>query len=361
MVIPYFFQHTQQTIEASQDPQTWKGSLKISEEGWLRPYTAIKQFISDLLGGYRLVGNRIILIPPKGHPLIPWCRCTSVKTQAFQQMQYVPHTHDVQGIAGVNRIPIPVDQSCPGDSTVGKCKVMMEYATPNLDPKSMDSQKEIDILSEQGEFSYKTLTIPNQFYKWEFSGAILDRDPKDHQQQKIIPEWGTQLTRHRCLTVPFQTISYLVGKINKNTFQCGPGLICPPQTCRFEGLSYQKRITTANGLKFYEITYKFKIRPEYSYIVTGYNPGLPPGAFGPPAPGFPKWNYAKGYVGWNRVYNFGADAWERWTSWRYQYTKLSVPSAGDPPYFIHELDEDWIPAVGKIQGGFNKLFDPNAI
>jgi hypothetical protein len=330
--VAYHIKDIETVITGSQNQG--KGDLTISRRMYCEPYTGIVSLMSDLFGGYRKLGKTILLIPPLRHPLFPWTRCTGIQIAPFEKMGYIPAS-STTGIRGLARIPVPVN---PVTGAVGKAEVTATYTLPTLpedqaDSNGGDADQQMDIASESWDFGSQRLTLLNEFYKWEINGP--PKRPQDFQVTKTLAESRVQLTRHKCLTIPITTVSRLTDTINKSAFRIVNSVI-PAYCCRFDGMSAARRLTTGQGLIFYEITYKFSLRLIYDYTEDAPT--------------------TRSYVGWNRIFNPEKGYWER---------LINYPTYAAGPRGIYTLDEDIYPPStqpnAKPIKGLQYLFSPRAV
>lgn len=336
MAVAYHIQDTETQISGSQ--KQGRGDLTINRKMLCTPYTGVVSLMSDLFGGYRRFGRKIILIPPLRHPLFPWTRCTDIQIAPFEKMGYIPNTI-TNGIRGLARIPVSVNPTTGG---VGKAEVTAIYTLPTLpedanDSPGDDADQQMDIASESWDFGSQRLTLLNEYFKWKFNGT--PKRQKDFQVTKTLSETRVQLTRHKCLAIPVVTMGRLADTINRSSIRLVNSVI-PPECCRFDGAAAGRKITTGQGLQFYEITYKFSLRLIYDYVINDE---------------FGVFSNQKDYVGWNRIFNPEKGYWER-------LVNAPVYAAGERGIYLY--DEDIYPAStqpnAKPIKGLQYLFDPRA-
>jgi hypothetical protein len=289
--------------------------------GKMVPYTraAINAFCKDLLGGYRVIGRKVIRIPPRRHPIFTWCRATKINIKPWGQT----FANSVPGPMGALRL----DRIAQADAAA----VEISYSLPEIEEKEADKpsnneEDEKDLCSESWEFGGKNLALPNQFMKWKDSGSLLRQD--EAQVSISQPQISMTMVRHRVLFKPVLSITALGNCINKNPFTI-LGETWPAETVRFEGASMTRRLTTGAGVKFYEMTYKFEICPIYDICEDS----------------------VVRHVGWNRVFN-PVKAWYEPLVW-----------VANTSRYIHYKDEDVISQSlgGRTVKGFNLLFHPIAM
>jgi hypothetical protein len=298
-------------------------SLRVDRHYYVEPYTAIPEVMEFLLGGYRLIGGRLIYILGHQHPLFKLCRCSSVSSEYFDVPKYDSNEVNITGLAGLDRIGNP-----------DKGVLIATYTMPNLTEQRQNSdggdhESQMDIASEQWEFAGKSISKKNEFYRWIKNGKI--KDPKGFEVAVTFPQITCQVTRHRCLSIPGLTIGKLQNTINLSEFRI-INTILPAETVKFDGLTANRKITLNKGLQFYEITYKFSIQLTWGKIQ--------------PEVG----DVYEGFVGWNRQLNPETSKWEG-----------LVHGATNEPHYIH--DELIFPlgtANGKPIRGLQYLFHPQS-
>jgi|SRR5882672_908343 len=341
----YHIKDIETTIQATQ--QAGRGSLTIKRSMYCDPYDQIVALMYDMLGGYRLFGgNTLLYVQPVSHPLFPWSRCTDLEIVPKEKMGYIPNSV-VTGPLGLFRIPVPLRDGNGASGLVGSAVVTASYSLPTLTEDQTNdggnADQQMDIASESWDFGGQRLTLLNEFYKWINNG--VPKRQKDFQVTKNLSETRTQLTRHRVLKIPIGTISGLQDTINLSAFRM-VNTIIPAECVRFDGASASRRLTTAQGLQYYEITYKFSLRLIYDYTENGGS--------------------TRSYVGWNRIYNPEKGYWERMIN----HPLFSVPGTVHPAYAsgergIYWYDEDIFPSAagggGTTIKGLQFLFDPRAI
>lgn len=300
----------------------------------------------DLLGSVRLYGNYLIRVPPLRHPRLTWTRCSKVSLKPWQgennTLTYGNQTN-IPGISGLARL-----------TNAPQGVLVATYTTPTLgqgdDPGgneggSPDSEKEI--ATETLDFSAKMLTLPGQYYKWYYNNEDVKR-PDQALVQKAFPEISLTLVRHRCIRKPVESISTLLGTVNYSSMRIINDWY-PPETVLFVGAGTQRRITAGGGFPFYEITYKFLVRPIFDDCV--FPAGTVPGGgftsdesapIGLGAPIVGDFEVEGDYVGWNRVFNVEKAWWDRLV-WK------AAPNRG-----IYLYDQDM------YDNGFDQLFNPRA-
>jgi len=106
---------------------------------------------------------------------------------------------------------------------------------------------------------------------------------------------------------------------------------------RFEGATASRKLTTGQGLQFYEIGLKFAIQPSYDLCATSSSAA------------------SKDFVGWNRAFNPKKGWWEALT---YQVPTIAGIVGG--VRYAHLYDEDFVDTVtapnGRQMKGMQQLF-----
>lgn len=311
----YTLQEIDETISGSGQDMTITRNLMI------QPYSAVGEALSDALGGYRLIGGTIQQILPVRHPVFTWCRCTGFNAQKLTQ-PYGQSPMVGGGVAALERV-----------IEAKKAMLSLTYTMPSLAEGTLESngagdnpQQELELASEAWDFSGKELELNTDYYVF-----ASDNQPLKGKEKKIfitVPEVTLQLTRHKCFRVPFNTISTLMNSINLAPFQLGFNKpTFPSETVRFEGLSAARKLTTGQGLEFFEVSYKFAILPVYGPLFGDTD-----------------------FVGWNRTYYPEKGYWDYYVH----------ASTGEKPY---KYADELLP-LGTSGGvptlGLGWLFDPRA-
>lgn len=314
-------------------------SLNVNCSYYITPANLIQGAIADLTGGYRRLGRIIVFIPPRRHPAWPWCRVSSFKIKPFEELQYSSNAV-VTGAAGFDRIILP---RAANFGAIGKCELDVVFSKPDKPESSFpqqgggggDQNQEMELATQSWEFAGRNFTVAQKYYKFEFSGD--GPQTEDNQVQFIVPEVHVEMTRHMCLAPPKDSILQCGGKINKVAVRLGP-FNWPKETVRFESCSASQKITTGQGLPFWDITYKFAILAMWGKCISA------PGSSDDGRP-----ITTMDWVGWNRVFNPAKGAWER---------KLNK-TTNDP---IHRFADDDCSLTYKNTNlvGFPVLFHPAA-
>jgi hypothetical protein len=385
------------------------GGITITREMRVTPYKDHVLVAAKLFGGVQLVGRRLIRFPPARHPLLPWCFCQGIEVKGVGSFIN-------SAIPGSGAIPV-VALAGVGDYPDGGAHLTITYKTPDVSQQNVDqaqgpsqsTQSEIELASEQFDFSSQQLSLPGTFYVWSGGTELVGtRDQPNLSLVKTLPRIDYTLTRHYCLIMPTTAIRQMLGKINKSNFIVN-GQIYPPDTLRFDGAQVSRKVNFV-GLRFYEITYKFAVNAVFDNIlgsfgaVTNAPPSGTPTSITATAHGrttgdilalteiggnvkangvwtitvidantfsIPvsttdaytsggRWALVKdhlgvrntGFVGWNRLFRYTSSLWEK--------PNLSA----DSTQFIHLYDEDdpntWQTINGVVVKGLQLLFNPGA-
>lgn len=313
------------TMDAEQDKGA--GKLNLMRKWKLTPFSAFPELCSVLLGGFAVYGGRIVHVPPRPHPWFPWARCNKVSCKPWDVLAGSVPT--VFGSDALNRIHL----SNHGEVTA-------TYTLPDNDQVAEDKaegegneEQELDICSEAWDYGYQLLTLPNQYLKWKSTNVQIR--PDELNAYITQPYIQVQVIRHRVLKKPVNSIMALMGKINQSQMRLVADYF-PAETVKFDGLTANRRITTAKGLKFYELGYKFIIIGNYGLCQDLADLANPTGI--------------KTYAGWNRAFNPAVNAYDRMV-W-----------AANPTKGAYLLDGDsWGQTIGgRLVPGFSTLFHPLA-
>lgn len=308
--------------------ETMSGShrdLTITRNFFCEPYSGVGGALLDALGGYYNIGGGILQVQPARHPVFPWCRVSGFNVSKFTQP--IGQT----AIAGVAALERTLEAA--------KCQLSLTYSMPTLTQGTLDNQgggqnsdEEIELASESYDFGGKELQLDNDYFV--IASTNRQKASKNSNVFKTIPEMTMQLVRHRCIKIPFLTIAALTNTINKSTFNIGiTRTSFPSDIVRFEGCGAQRKITTAQGFQFYEITYKFAVLLTYDWTYTAIGDTI-----------------ELGFPGWNRVWDEEEDRYDFYTH----------SKSGRKSYLY---DEDVVAPVtvgGVLVNGFRHLFNPLA-
>lgn len=325
----YTIKFMDETMSGGEDDSS--SSLEVVRTMKITPYTAIPECMLDLLGGIRVVNRRIIRTFPHRHPLFRQTRCKKVTTKPFDVLKAnQTNVANYRGYFGnLKHNWIPYSNSAIVTAT---------YGLPTLEEKDMqdsgggDESTEMELASESWDYGGRNLTLPTKFMKWKSSGNLIR--PQEANAAMAIPTIGVTVVRHRVFRKPVTAILLNMNKINKSSFRLVTDWF-PPGTVRFEGLTATRRLTTARGIKFYELTYKFSIMPLFAMCAKDADAN----------------DGELKFVTWQRLFNPTTSLWEE------------VVWANDTSRKLFRYDEDdySVTLGGKPVKGFAGLFHPLAV
>lgn len=297
----------------------------------VEPYNARGECYADLLGGVRLLGGRLVRVPPLSDPAYLPARVSEIRCEPIEQ--------DTLNGAVFGNSYNPLLRNAPYS---GPAELTVTYKTPDGSPgdplgpndaetidnaagKGAGEFQEIELATLAWDFSAQNLTLPNKFYQWAGgadAGKLLQNT--NVGATKTIPRFELSLERKFIPKKPTQAIIQNLGKVNQAAIRVGFDLY-PAETLRFDSAQVRQAITNV-GLKFFNITYKFTCMPVFEKTEGG----------------------AVAHVGWNRLFNPRTG---RWTT---------VQVAGDGTK-IYPYDQTIIQTLaGRAVRGFNLLFHPMA-
>lgn len=303
----------------------------------VEPYSEAADVADLLLGGTRFEAGELVRFPPLQDPHLLECWCQEVQIEGGG-------TFGTTSASGLNVIaarnnydwawltctyrtmqddPVPLPGTASGSAPSGT--VPTPGGTGPQNATNTDAQQEIEIATETFDFSAQQLTLPNVFFKWSGSSEALANT--DTAITKTLTQMSYTLTRHFVVRLPFLSISKLLGRVNAAAFNKGKNTIAA-ETLRFDSANASRKVTN-EGIKYFEITYKFEYRPIFDKIEDN----------------------STTFVGWNRVYRHNA-ATPRW-----EKPVLST----DTNRGIYLLDSGITETIrGSTVTGFNLLFHPGA-
>lgn len=324
--MPYTAREVSVEEDFSQDAQIVTRVLNVD------PWSSRAEFLADVGGGVRIVGNRIWRQLPARDPAYPWLRAKSVK---FKPLGEDPGTlsdavNHLRTRAVYTTAVAVVTYTQPdfetGDSTTGADQAETERP-------QQSEQEELDLATVGWDFSARALRLPNHQFVWSDAvggaadGLLVNSDTS---VTKVMP--GVQLvaTRHLVPRKPLNAILGQLGRVNKVPVTIA-GDTYPAESLRFDSAKATRKFTN-RGAKFYELTYTWSCQPVYDRIA------LPPVAT------------LFGYVGWNRLFDPRAGYW--------RYVRDNTAQAN----LIYRYDEDGPTQSlnGRDTKGFALLFHPAA-
>lgn len=326
--------------EISRQEKLTASGLEVTRVLDVEPYAARGQAYSDLIGGVRLVGGRLVRFPPLADPAFRWCRVAEITTDPIDESDYL-----VAPSQSYNPYRLTAQYHGPARLTV-VYKTPEGGQTPDDIDKGggdgTDEAQEIELADESWDFSNTQVPIPNTAMAWERTdgsspsaplppGSVLNQ-ASTLSARKLIPKLDYALVRKFVVRKPTTAILQMLGRVNKSSIRLGGDLYLP-EMVRFDAASARRSITNL-GIKFYEMTFKFCINPIWDTYWKGPGEAVT----------------ATGYVGWNRFYYFEKDRWQ------YMHNRRTANRR------TYQFDED-APAQrlgGRQVKGFKLLFNPYA-
>lgn len=288
MAVPVIqvFEQRARTVRASQ------GSLEITRDFYLEPYLAYPRVMEALMGTVRLVGRRLVRVPPLRDPHHPWCYCTDVSVEMVH-----PEAVSAGGPFASAALAVAAAETITGGALVRTVWKSPDASTAdsrdNAGGPGTTPQQERDLAEESFTYGAKNITLPNERLKWEGTSEALVNT--NVQAVKTVPSLDYTLTRHFVLKLPHRALTQLMGKINNDELRVA-SVTWPPETMRLDGASARRKISIL-GLPFYDLTLRWAIQPAYEPVEDG-------------ASNDPDW------VGWNRFFRPDTGLWEyaEWVS-----------------------------------------------
>lgn len=309
-------------VNMSAEQSRGDSKLTVTREMKITPMSAMPEVFDTFLGGFRKVGRRIVRIPAMRHPLFRWARCTKIDAKPFDVLKY--NAASVIGAGQINKYAY-------ADSAL----VTATYSLPDITESDEqesgagqgDEEQEIDLCSESWDYSYKNLTLPAHYMKWQSSDEVIR--PDELAAYLTQPVITCTIVRHRVLNKPIGAILALLGKINGNELRLVSDRF-PVGTVRFDGLQANRRLTTAKGLQYFELSYKFMATGNYGRCAD--------------------LDGASTWAGWNRAFNPKTAMYDR------------IVWAADETRQLFEYDDEaWTTTIGgRTIEGFSNLFHPLA-
>jgi hypothetical protein len=295
------------------------GALTVTRVVRVEPYIDFPAVMASLLGTVALAGGVLVRIPPARDPWTLAAVCTAVDVEGV-------------GVYGTGSAGAPAFVLATANGYEQGARLTVTYQTPDADKATQDAgqgdaatpQQEVELASESFEFSSQALTLPNDRYKWTGTTALLQQTGT--QATKVLPRIEYSLQRHYVLTLPFQAITKLLGKVNTNALLVN-GKNWPAECLRFDGATATRKINF-QGLAFYDVTYKWAGQPVYDVIEDA----------------------STTYVTWQRVYRPDTGKWEK---------PVLVSDGLTQIYKVDTLISQTI--KGTTYSGFPLLFHPGAV
>lgn len=323
-----------QITEISRKANYKRDGISITRVLDVAPYSEHGLVASTLLGGINYVGGRLVRTLPYSDPHIPWAFCSSVDVDGVGQ--YI----GVGPLSGISMLGV-------WNNGYDIARMTVTYETLQQTQQEMQASggpsttdvEEMELASQSWDISAQVLTLPNDRYRWE-NNPGLSMAQTGTNATKVTPKMDLAIVRHYCVNRPLNAMRALVGRVNSTAYVIG-GVSYPAETLRFDGATISQKITN-QGVKFFEINYKFAVQCEYDVchytneITQVDNPKI----VVVPALVRNEW------VGWNRLFRPDRGAWD--------YVRL----VSDGTTKIYKPDTDII--QGNVPG-FRLLFHPLAV
>jgi hypothetical protein len=324
--------------EEDRDEQFADGAVTITRTFGVEPYSERGTVIDALMGGIAEYGGQLVRTLPARDPWFPWCWCVDVKSKLFDVL------NTPGGATGLNQLT--------RKNYAQRGRLVATYKSLDRDPAaagknagspSNTEQQEKELASESWDYGSKSLTLPNQFWKWP-DDKTLNRT--ETGVAKILPQIEFTLVRHFVARKPHKAITTMVGHVNKSKFGAWP-----PETLRFDGLHAERKVMS-KGRPYWDLTYKFAVFPLVDLIggvpLDPSDPNYVSGGVGGAEPN------TMAYIGWNRLYRPDLALW--------MYPVATGNGVAVLQRRIYPSDED-VPNQtirGRVIKGFNQLFHPRA-
>lgn len=327
--------------EVSRREQLDPDGVTINRVMDVSPYASRGEAYTDLLGGVKFLGGRIVRFPPLGDPAFPWARVNSITCDPIDTSDYLDGS-----VYGNSYSPLLLAAPYHGPA-----RLNVAYRTPSLsgndqlgpnevdaidasDGNQAEEQQEVELATLSWDFSTQNLTLPTLRYGFETheakGRALVDEllASTGVAATKAIPRLEISLERKFVVRKPTATILTMLGRINAAPFTVGFDTY-PAETLRFDSAMVRQAITN-QGVKFFNITYKFSCMPVWDTVYDADG-------------------NVTDFVGWNRLFNPRTALWER------------VRLVSDGTRGIHELDSIITGTYGnRTVSGFKLLFSPRA-
>lgn len=317
----YILREFDESVDIQQSFQAGSSSSTLTRKFYIYPFQSWPEAAEDLLGGYQVVSNGLVRIWPHRHPRCPWLYCTGVGCDPFSAPAYVVGS-TVPDVVGSSRL----NDTLSATSGI----LTATYSLPNLTTGEIDSNgEEVALAQESWDFGGRALQLKGTYMKYEQTNDADDAPNEESQAVMMLPEITILIQRFKVLRIPVNAIAQNYAKINKSAITLVSSTF-PAETVRFDGATTMRRLTTARGLAFYEVGYKFAVNPIWDFTYEG-----------------PSTN---SYVGWNRSFNYRKGYWE-YKNWK-----------GKPTRRMYLIDEDTVQQTiqGQVVKGMPLLFDRRA-
>lgn len=290
-------------------------------------WTARLVVANQLLGGVRLIGRRLVRVPPLRDPALRWAFCQSVDIAPVEEDHLV---------AGAGDNVLLKTGAYSGGAVLTCAYKNFDYTAQQGSAPETTEKNEVELATQTWEFSGQALTLPNRYLIWKDAATGGGSAGDDTLQMsevagtKQIPKFDVLLTRHFVLRKPTTAILTMLGTINKTAFKIGRDNY-PAETLRFDSISMTQKLTD-RGLKFFDTTMRFGVMGIWDKFKD--DAGVE----------------TTGYVTWQRVFDPRKALWRKpvWFA--------------DNNRGIYQYDEDsrTQTILGQVKKGFILLFNPRA-
>lgn len=328
-------------VECERDETITPDGVTTIREFLVSPYSARGEAYADLVGGVKLIGGRLIRIPPMSDPAYPQARVSEIRCRKIDDdtldgaaigSGYNPL---VRHAAYRNAARLVVTYKTPSNSPSDPLGPNDQQTIDNASGEGVGDLQELELATQAWDYSSQQLTLSGDRFGWQRIDAPTEPPNELLQNEQIavtktIPRVEISLERKFVLRLPQLAISALQNRINTAPFTIGYDTY-PAETLRFDGAQVRQALTNL-GLKFYNVTYKFSCFSTYDDYEADNEFG-----------------YDTGYVGWNRLFDPRTVLWRR------------VTALGNPTRGIHLLDGGYSKTLaGRVIKGFRNLFHPLA-
>lgn len=200
-----------------------------------------QDFVRDLTGGWRPVGDSFELIEPKSFPGLD-----NVVIDEVHITPLDPHNPDGQEVQTLTRGTNSYPQA--GAKVVATYKSRADADPENDDP---DIPKGT-VLTYSSDLGGETITIPGRAYTW---GAGGDKLPADVNPGVFMPTGSYTLKWDRVASPPWSAIRNTRGKINSTAFHGAAA-----RTVLFLGARASRQFEFLHGATLWSLEYSFAER-----------------------------------------------------------------------------------------------------
>lgn len=341
-------------VEETNRATVGSGSSTATRVFQCRPFASYPQVLGGFLSQLFLRNGRILRTRPARHPYLTWLWADSVEVEGVGAFGDAPYyTTAAAANAALNTF-----------SDHAKLTVTYKSFDPSIadlpeTPEGGDDrtpEQEIELATHSWDFGSKNLTLPNSFYKTQYTKGPVSLAQGGQQASKTIPTVQYSVTRHFQMNLPWDAINKLQGRVNKDPFQLGKKdrkFTFGAETIRFDGANYRQKVST-EGIPFFDVTLKFAIMPLYDYVANqnGSRDATDPRVITGLAPSDIDW------VGWNRVYVPDMACWDR--IYHASDAGPNLTTGRNLPFGYDSLISQNIGTGGAAVKGFQLLFHPAA-